>query len=360
MSAHPLSLEPPFSQRAAAVMAALRAIDDVPDAAAVVAEIARQAPNPGVALAERLRVPRANGATQASGVDPAMRAPLDTLADYAAAEALRAGLPRTCCEHLVLGLIRIADDVDHGADDSAAPALPSARAALQTLIGEVTSAAYERLPRPEGGAGAAPCAVFLCGLPGTGKSTLAELTAARLGLPAFSFDWFLGALTPFGVVRQDNAAPLGSQLMAAALAGQLSRGQGAVLDAGGFQRAERARWQRICESLGARFTGVECVCSDETVHRGRVEARGRDIPGWPATVTWEHVGRMRARWEPWDEPHLVLDTLQPVQASMDRIVDAVSAANAALRLGAVERLQRRQQELAPAVGGLGRKFGGEA
>jgi predicted kinase len=311
-------------------MAALRAIDDIPDTAAVVAEIARQAPNPGAALAERLRVPRANGATQtsdASGVDPAMRAPLDTLADYAAAEALRAGLPRTSCEHLVLGLIRIADDAGRGAD-GAAPALPSARAALQTLIGEVTSAAYERLPRLEGGAGAAPCAVFLCGLPGTGKSTLAELTAARLGLPAFSFDWFLGALTPFGVVRQDNAAPLGSQ--------------------------------RICESLGARFTGVECVCSDETVHRGRVEARGRDIPGWPATVTWEHVGRMRARWEPWDEPHLVLDTLQPVQASVDRIVEAVSAVSAALRLGAVERLQRRQQELAPAVGGLGRKFGGEA
>jgi predicted kinase len=116
-----------------------------------------------------------------------------------------------------------------------------------------------------------------------------------------------------------------SQLMAAALAGQLRRGQGAVLDAGGFQRVERARWQRICESLGARFIGVECVCPDETVHRGRVEARGRDIPGWPATVTWEHVGRMRARWEPWDEPHLVLDTLQPAQASVDRIVEAVSA-----------------------------------
>lgn len=110
-------------------------------------------------------------------------------------------------------------------------------------------------------------AVFLCGLPGTGKSTLAGLAAARLGLPAFSFDWF----------------------------------------------------------LGARFIGVECVCPDETAHRGRVEARGRDIPGWPATVTWEHVGRMRARWEPRDEPHLVLDTLQPAQASVDRIVEAVSA-----------------------------------
>jgi predicted kinase len=312
-----MSLEPPFSQRAAAVMAALRAMDDVPDAAAVVAEIARQGPNPGAKLAERL----------ANGVDPALRAPLDALAGYAAAEALRAGLPRAGCEHLVLALTRIADDAGHDAGQSAAPALPTARAALQTLIGEVTGAAYERLSRPDGhdGTGTMPCAVFLCGLPGTGKSTLTELTAARLGLPAFSFDWFLGALTPFGVVRPDNAAPLGSQLMAAALAGQLRRGQGAVLDAGGFQRAERARWQRICESLGARFIGVECVCPDETVHRGRVEARGRDIPGWPATVTWEHVGRMRARWEPWDEPHLVLDTLQPAQASVDRIVEAVSA-----------------------------------
>jgi len=312
-----MSLEPPFSQRAAAVMAALRAMDDVPDAAAVVAEIAKQGPNPGAKLAERL----------ANGVDPALRAPLDALADHAAAEALRAGLSRTGCEHLVLALTRIADDAGHDADKSAAPALPTARAALQTLIGEVTGAAYERLFRPDGhdGTETTPCAVFLCGLPGTGKSTLAELTAARLGLPAFSFDWFLGALTPFGVVRQDNAAPLGSQLMAAALAGQLRRGQGAVLDAGGFQRAERARWQRICESLGARFIGVECVCPDETVHRGRVEARGRDIPGWPATVTWEHVGRMRARWEPWDEPHLVLDTLQPAQASVDRIVEAVHA-----------------------------------
>jgi hypothetical protein len=60
--------------------------------------------------------------------------------------------------------------------------------------------------------------------------------------------------------------------------------------------------------------------------RLRVESRGRAIPGWPATVTWEHVGRMRARWEPWDEPHLVLNTLEPVQASVDRIVSAVQAA----------------------------------
>ena len=317
-----MTLEPALSQRAAAVMAALADLDQVPDAAAVLAEIDRHGPNPGAALAGRLRIPGAIGIAQG------MPAPLDGLASFAAAEAHRAGMPRTGCEHLVLALVRIAD----GASDASPPALLSARAELQALIGEVAGAAYARLPRPDQNAqqdqkdGRVPCAIVLCGLPGTGKSTLADLAAARLGLPNFSFDWFLGALAPFGVVRPDNAAPLGNQMMSAALAGQLRAGRGAVLDAGGFQQAERARWRAICESLGARFIGVECVCPDEAVHRRRVESRGRAIPGWPATVTWEHVGRMRARWEPWDEPHLVLNTLEPVQASVDRIVSAVQAA----------------------------------
>lgn len=267
-----MTLEPAFSQRAAAVMAALADLDQVPDAAAVLAEIARHGPNPGAALAGRLRIPGAIGIAQG------MPAPIDELASFAAAEAHRAGMPRTGCEHLVL------DQKD----------------------------------------GTVPCAIVLCGLPGTGKSTLADLAAARLGLPSFSFDWFLGALAPFGVVRPDNAAPLGNQMMSAALAGQLRAGRGAVLDAGGFRQAERTRWRAICESLGARFIGVECVCPDETVHRRRVESRGREIPGWPATVSWEHVGRMRARWEPWDEPHLVLNTLEPVQASVDRITVAIA------------------------------------
>ncbi len=165
--------------------------------------------------------------------------------------------------------------------------------------------------------------MVLCGLPGTGKSTLAELAAGQLGVPGFSFDWFLGTLTPFGVVREDNAAPLGNQLMTSALARQLRAGQGAVLDGGGFQRAERARWRAVTERLGGRFIGVECVCPDEAVHHRRVESRGRDIPGWPATVSLEHVARMRERWEPWDEPHLVLNTLQPPEASVARIVSAV-------------------------------------
>jgi hypothetical protein len=38
-----------------------------------------------------------------------------------------------------------------------------------------------------------------------------------------------------------------------------------------------SRWRH--ERLGGEFVGVECVCSDERVHRERVEGRSRGIPG---------------------------------------------------------------------------------
>jgi hypothetical protein len=71
----------------------------------------------------------------------------------------------------------------------------------------------------------------------------------------------------------------------------------------------------VAEALEAVFIGVECVCSDEEAHRGRLRGRSRGIPGWPATVSWEHVNRMRALWEPWQEPHLVVDSAVETPAS---------------------------------------------
>jgi hypothetical protein len=73
-----MPIEPAFSQRAAALMAAPGGPGQVPDAAAVLAEIARQGPNPGAALAGRPRVPGA------IGVGHALPAPLAALARLAA------------------------------------------------------------------------------------------------------------------------------------------------------------------------------------------------------------------------------------------------------------------------------------
>ncbi|CCH30972.1 hypothetical protein BN6_36770 [Saccharothrix espanaensis DSM 44229] len=161
----------------------------------------------------------------------------------------------------------------------------------------------------------------MAGIPGTGKSTLAEALAWPLRAPVFSMDWHLGALVPFGVLREDNAVPLAEVNLTAAAARQLRLGLDVIVDATGHRAQTRSRWRALATKLGGVFVGVECVCSDERVQRTRVEGRARGIPGWHPTVSWEHVQRMRSLWEPWDEPHLVVDSaVDPPAEAVEKVL----------------------------------------
>jgi predicted kinase len=138
-------------------------------------------------------------------------------------------------------------------------------------------------------------------------------------------DWQLGTLVPFGVLRADNTGPLSQLTLIAAAARQLQLGLGAIIDATGHTHEFRARLESLANSLDAKFVGVECVCSDETAHQQRIEGRDRGIPGWPATVTWTHLKRMKERWENWHQPHLILDTAtMPPETALRRILALVA------------------------------------
>jgi predicted kinase len=74
-------------------------------------------------------------------------------------------------------------------------------------------------------------------------------------------------------------------MMVSSMARQLQLGSDAIVDATGLRAEDRLRLRAVAEALEAVFVGVECVCSDEGAHRGRLQ-RSRGIPGWPATVSW--------------------------------------------------------------------------
>ena len=69
---------------------------------------------------------------------------------------------------------------------------------------------------------------------------------------------------------------------------------------------------------GARFSVVECVCSDPVVLHARAEGRRRSIPGW-YELTWDDVERSRTNYVPLAKPKVVIDAVASVGENLARV-----------------------------------------
>lgn len=161
--------------------------------------------------------------------------------------------------------------------------------------------------------------IVLSGLPGSGKSALADKLGRRLGAAVLSVDpieaaiWRGGVPPSFatGVAAYEVAAMLAEQ--------QLRLGLPVIADAVNSLEVGREMWRSAAHRTGARMFIIEVVCSDPLVHRHRLEGRSRAIDGFPEP-TWAEVMVRRAEWEDWTEDRLVLDSLNSFAADLDRAI----------------------------------------
>lgn len=156
-----------------------------------------------------------------------------------------------------------------------------------------------------------PHLIVFTGLPGTGKSTLADEAASLLGCPLFAKDQLEATLRRSGIGAEANSGWAAVELLNTLAGEQLRRGQSAILDSVATFERMRAVWRALARTHGATMKVVECVCSDEALHRARLAGRRRGIPGWPE-LAWDDVLAVRSRYEPWSDLRLILDATQPL------------------------------------------------
>jgi predicted kinase len=148
--------------------------------------------------------------------------------------------------------------------------------------------------------------VVLSGLPGSGKSMLAEGISRSLSIPVFSVDPIEAAMWRSGLAKADTG--IAAYEVAIALADEhLRLGHSVIADAVNPVEAPRAAWRSLAAKHRADLKIIECVCTDEAVHRRRVETRLRAIDGMPE-VPWERVLQRRAEYQAWADIRLILDT----------------------------------------------------
>ena len=162
--------------------------------------------------------------------------------------------------------------------------------------------------------------VVLGGLPGTGKSTIAREVASQLDALWLRIDAIEQTLRRSLALGED----VGEAGYAAAYAvaeSHLGSGGTVIADCVNPLGLTRAAWRAVAACAPSPLLEVEAICSDAAEHRRRVETRESDLEGL-ALPDWAAV--LARRYEPWTEPHLVIDTasLTPPEAA-GLIVEAV-------------------------------------
>lgn len=165
--------------------------------------------------------------------------------------------------------------------------------------------------------------IVMCGLQGTGKSTIAGQLAVQLPAPLLPVDPVEVAMWAAGIDR-DQPTGLAAFVVVGALAARLlDLGQTVIVDAVNDAEMAREQWRALAERQGVPLRFVEVICSDPQLHRRRLEERrDNDIAG-AAEPTWESVEARRAGFGGWDAERLVLDSVEPVAANVGRAIDYV-------------------------------------
>jgi len=169
-----------------------------------------------------------------------------------------------------------------------------------------------------------PILVVFGGLPGVGKTTIAQIVARTLGAAYLRIDVIEVAMTrALDLPKDEDIGPAGYLVAYDLARSNLKLGHAVVADSVNAIEVTRAAWRNVAHAAGAGCLEVAVVCSDPDEHRRRVEARLGD-PEALEPPTWQTV--TDRLYEPWPEAGLTLDTATlTLQAAAARVCEAVAA-----------------------------------
>jgi predicted kinase len=165
--------------------------------------------------------------------------------------------------------------------------------------------------------------ILLSGLPGCGKTRLAQSFAKQLNIPLFAKDRFQSFLR-----QQEFTGRSGVEgyLMMLEMAGQqLSLNVSVILDGVFPLPGFREQAEQIANEHGAVSLPILCHCSDETLWKQRMQNRDQYVPHW-SPVDWDEVERIRPTFTPWGEKKaLFLDAAQPFEDNLQTALEWINA-----------------------------------
>ena len=161
----------------------------------------------------------------------------------------------------------------------------------------------------------------ISGLPGVGKTTIADVVASRTGTVHLSIDAVEEAILACGLPSGWEVGVAAYEATRAMAEQNLRLGHDVVVDAVNDSEEARQTWHTAALRTGARIEFVLLVVSDVQEHERRLDGRDRGLAhvGEP---TWSDVQRRRDDYAAWSHDVLEFDS---AAQTADEIADALTA-----------------------------------
>ncbi len=174
-----------------------------------------------------------------------------------------------------------------------------------------------------------PTLILLCGLPGTGKSYLAELLATRLPVVVVASDQVRRILFPRPTYTSDEHYVVHStcQELVDELLGE---GYSVILDATNLIQRNRQYYYSIAEERGARLLIIQTTAPEEIVQKRLQERREGTIASFASEADWQVYLDYARKMEPIRRPHRLIDTSGDLEPVVDEITRHLEGAPAPL------------------------------
>jgi predicted kinase len=158
--------------------------------------------------------------------------------------------------------------------------------------------------------------IIVCGLPGTGKTTLAEGLSRALQAVHVSSDIIRKKAFARPSYSEGEKAAVYSE-MAKQCEEALANGDNAVADATFYRESERWRFASLAKAAGTRAFIVLCTLPEEEIRR-RLGVRGK---GGPSDADYAVYERLKAGFEPLKGAHLAVDSRLPETEKIRRVME---------------------------------------